>query len=428
MYWNYSMFNNIICGHATTELKPFSNNYFDCCVTSPPYYGLRDYGTEPIIFGGIKTCVHEWGDNITTRKCGTPTQAKGIFEGRDLTGIQSQTELNQGNFCICCGAWRGNIGLEPTPEEYVNNLVNVFREVKRVLKKDGTLWLNLGDSYAANRSYQVGQTVGGEGGIIGEKRYGGHGSKIPYGLKPKDLIGIPWRVAFALQSDGWYLRQDIIWAKPNPMPESMKDRCTKAHEYVFLLTKSPKYYFDYESIEEEAKYDGRKDTLMKGGGKYAGEEHLQSSNANSLHKNGCERWKYKNLEYDGQQPNSMHLKRLVGEEYLSPVRRKRSVWTVTTKPFKEAHFATFPEALIEPMIKAGCPKDGIVLDPFSGAGTTAVVAKKQFKNSIGIDLSEKYCKMARNRIENTKIPNQHIISVQPIVKKRHVVSPLNTYL
>ena len=328
--------NKIIQGDSLKVLKTFPDESINCVITSPPYWGLRDYGVT------------------------------------------------------------GQLGLEKTPEEYVEKMVEIFQEVKRVLKKDGTLWLNLGDSYASN---------GREGGDIDKdngmdiERGRGRLNKHPT-IKPKDIVGIPWRVALALQANGWYLRQDIIWAKPNPMPESVTDRCTKSHEYVFLLTKSAKYYFDNEAIKEVATgYDGGKDTMMKGSKKYKNGNYLAGGNANSLAIKGRERWQYKNLQEDGQTPNTMHEKRLVGEEYLSPVRNKRSVWTVTTKPFREAHFATFPEDLIQPMVLAGCPKNGIILDPFIGAGTTAVVALKADKNFIGIELNPQYIKIAEDRIK-----------------------------
>jgi DNA modification methylase len=283
----------LICGDNRQTLKTLPDQSVQCIVTSPPYYGLRDYGND-----------------------------------------------NQ-------------IGLESTPELYVAELVAVFRECKRVLKDDGTLWCNLGDSYWANRSVN-GQSY--DDNEVERKRAGGKSHQT---IKPKDLIGIPWMVAFALRADGWYLRSDIIWHKPNPMPESVTDRPTKSHEYMFLLTKSSKYYYDYEAVLEPATgYDGRKDTMMKGSKKYADGSHLANGNANSLSVKGRERWRYKNLQEDGQQPNSMHLKRLQGEEYMSPVRNKRDVWTVNTKPYKGAHFATFPPDLIEPCILAGTSERG----------------------------------------------------------------------
>jgi DNA modification methylase len=270
----------------------------------------------------------------------------------------------------------GQLGLEKTPEEYVAKMVEVFREVKRVLKKEGTCWLNLGDSYVGGGRGGKGQCGRGsmeEGRYENGQRIGLPTGNIP-GLKAKDLVGIPWRVAFALQSDGWYLRQDIIWHKPNPMPESVTDRCTKSHEYIFLLAKSQKYYFDNEAIKEDSvdleSYQGRrfrnatKIALLKG----------RPGTPNTLEKKGGQF----NKKYEKC--------------------NKRSVWTITTKPFKEAHFATFPEDLIIPMVKAGCPKDGIVLDPFMGAGTTALVAKKLGRNYLGIELNPAYVKMAERRL------------------------------
>ena len=336
--------NNIYQGDCLEILKTFPDKSIDCCITSPPYWGLRDYQVE------------------------------------------------------------GQLGLEKTPEIYVAKMVEVFREVRRVLKPTGTLWLNLGDSYAGNCSRASNNGRAG----FGNKREGVFSKAMNLGSK--QLVGIPWRVAFALQADGWYLRSDIIWHKPNPMPESVKDRPTKSHEYVFLMSKNAKYYYDYEAIMEEATgYDGRKDTMMKGSNKFRNSERYlnhqsyNNSNHQTFHSQGHERWRYKNLQDDGQQPNSMHLKRLEGEEYLSPIRNKRSVWTIPTQPYKEAHFATFPEKLIEPMIKAGCPKDGLILDPFMGAGTVGVVAKKLNRNYIGIELNPEYIEIANKRIANTHV-------------------------
>jgi len=263
-----------------------------------------------------------------------------------------------------------------------------------VLRDDGTVWLNLGDSYVSHTGDR--DKVGGfqanpdKDRLLAESAMSFN--KKSGNLKDKDLIGIPWMVAFALRADGWYLRQDIIWAKPNPMPESVKDRTTKAHEYIFLLTKSPKYYYDYEAILEPATgYDGRKDTKYKGGDKDV-----------SIGKH--ERWQYKNLQDDGQQPNTMHLKRLVGDEYMSPVRNKRSVWTVATKPYKGAHFATYPPELITPCILAGCPEGGIVFDPFAGSGTTIATANQLGRRGIGIDLNYNYLQLAQERVGKVQLP------------------------
>jgi DNA modification methylase len=294
---------DLICGNCAEELMKLPEESIDCCITSPPYWGLRNYG------------------------------------------IADQ------------------FGLEKTPEEYTEKMVYIFRKVWRLLKNEGTLWLNLGDSYA-----------GGGRGCNTPKQQSNRGTQnmpdsiIPPGLKRKDLVGIPWRVAFALQADGWYLRQDLIWHKPNPMPESVTDRCTKAHEYIFLLAKSQKYYFDNEAIKEN--------TLTR-----------DNSNRN------------RDITKLNNTPGRSRMAGLKTNNY--ELHNRRSVWTISTKPFKGAHFATFPEDLILPCVLAGCPKGGTILDPFSGAGTTGVVAKKNNRNFIGIELNPTYVKMAQQRIDNT---------------------------
>ena len=247
----------------------------------------------------------------------------------------------------------------------MNNLVQVFREVRRVLRDDGTLWLNLGDSYYNYRAdgKQVKQTVANTRQDFPESSP--HRANRIEGLKQKDLIGIPWRVAFALQDDGWYLRQDIIWHKPNPMPESVKDRCTKSHEYIFLFSKNKNYYYDNEAIKEKATDWGTRDRVN---GKY--------------HNEGT-----------GLQPHS-------GLEKSYETKNKRSVWTVTTKPYREAHFAVFPTELIEPCVKAGCPEDGTVLDPFGGSGTTGLVADRLGRNAQIIELNKDYIDIANKRVMN----------------------------
>ena len=296
-------------------LKQLPDNSINCCVTSPPYWGLRDYGVE------------------------------------------------------------GQIGLEETPEEYVSKMVEVFREVRRVLRDDGTLWLNLGDSYTKNKSNNGGYSE--KSTLLGFTRPDTKGRqanesglriKLSHGLKNKDLMGIPWRVAFALQADGWYLRSDIIWYKPNAMPESVKDRPTRAHEYIFLLSKSQHYYYDYEAISEP----------------YASKAEKPRNKAKERYNNS-----YKGGGWSEG----------VRDYYPAGKRNKRSVWMVTTKPFKEAHFAVFPPDLIEPCILAGCPAGGVVLDPFMGSGTTGMVAAMHQRNFIGFELNPEYCKMAEKRIE-----------------------------
>ncbi len=308
--------NRIICGDNCEVMRAMPSESIDCCVTSPPYWGLRDYGHD------------------------------------------------------------GQIGLEPTPEEYVARMIEVFREVKRLLKDDGTLWLNLGDSYARNGGgVQSKMNTVHKMGVGQKATYlaGGMQSidKVPEGLKPKDLVGIPWRVAFALQADGWYLRQDIIWHKPNPMPESVTDRCTKAHEYVFLLSKSERYYYDAEAISEEAVCAGVPqsfDTPYKNAGRGSGKK--PSGN---------------------EKPGSVPV--------VYNTRNRRSVWTITTKPYSGAHFAVMPADLVNPCIMAGCREGGVVLDPFSGSGTTAMVARGLSCRYVGIELNPDYVEISLKRLE-----------------------------
>ena len=347
-------------------LKQLPDNSINCCVTSPPYWGLRDYGLKPLIFSGDRECDHEFPEDQIRKLRTKPGENAQC--GNTLKEVAGRT-INNGAFCIKCGAWRGQLGLEPTPEMYVEHIVQIFREVWRVLRDDGTLWLNLGDSYCGT----------GNKGEYKDPKYldGRNGQKVALnnkikGLKAKDLVGIPWMVAFALRADGWYLRQDIIWHKPNPLPESVRDRCTKAHEYIFLLSKNRKYYFDNEAIKEDAKPESKKrykSTFHTGKKEISG----QGRPGNASNTPGYKKWTGK--------------------------RNKRSVWTVTTKPFKGAHFAVFPEDLIEPCILAGCPAGGVVLDPFMGSGTTGMVAAMYQRNFIGFELNPEYCKMAEKRIK-----------------------------
>lgn len=301
-------------------LRSLETCFVQSCITSPPYYGLRDYGN----------------------------------------GLQ--------------------IGQEKSPEEFVEKLVTVFKEVKRVLKDDGTLWLNLGDSYAGGMSRGMSDFADKQASNAGSVFAKGKGAKVPPGLKAKDLIGIPWRVAFALQKDGWFLRQDIIWSKPNPMPESVKDRCTKAHEYIFLLSKSKEYYFDINSIKEDAVcgdngsiFYSQYDLLTKPG---------VSTKPRKSEKRGA---------FNGKTGSNAF--RAVTEK-----RHKRSVWTVATAPFKGAHFATFPEKLITPCVLAGSKKGDLILDPFAGACTTGLVALKNGRKFIGFELNSEYVELGKRRI------------------------------
>jgi site-specific DNA-methyltransferase (adenine-specific) len=327
----------VMVGDCLTSLRLMSDCSVHTCITSPPYFGLRDYGHA------------------------------------------------------------GQIGLEDTPEAYVARLVEVFREVRRVLRDDGTLWLNLGDSYASTPPGNSTKGVSGKSGLNGvngasgkyrETLDAGHAtkrdtSKLP-GLKPKDLIGVPWRVAFALQADGWYLRQEIIWNKPNPMPESVRDRFTKAHEYVFLLSKSARYYFDQDAVKEPAVGKSLHD--LTGPGYSAPGQAKNKGNRKALRSD---------IE-------SRHRSAIQGGQSLQAcpdgTRNRRSVWTVTTKPYAGAHFATFPPDLIEPCVLAGCPVGGTVLDPFGGSGTTAGVAVKHGRNAILCELNPNYAALVPDRV------------------------------
>jgi DNA modification methylase len=270
----------------------------------------------------------------------------------------------------------GQIGLESTPDSFVASLVDVFAEVHRVLKSDGTLWLNLGDSYNGAASNRTGQNGYKDGRTNRDKRFSTGGID---GLKAKDLIGIPWRVAFALQSYGWYLRQDIIWHKPNPMPESVTDRCTKAHEYIFLLSKSDRYFYDNEAIKEPVS-----DTSLK----------------RAEYGWNCDRPSTKNASMGG---TGIHTEKM-GTRFVNPSgRNKRSVWTVNTKPYKGAHFAVYPTELIRPCVLAGSRPGDVVLDPFNGSGTTGFVSIEERRKYIGIDINTEYLAIAEARIKSAQV-------------------------
>ena len=308
------------CRETLRTLQPAS---FQCCVTSPPYYGLRDYGHP------------------------------------------------------------GQVGIESSPTGYVTNMVDVFCEVRRVLADDGVLWLNLGDTYASSTKGSGGSNPETSPKQAWKGSPNGQGFKVRKfdlsedNLKPKDLIGIPWRVAFALQADGWYLRQDIIWHKPNPMPESVRDRCTKAHEYLFLLTKSERYFWDAAAMQEKA----------------AGTNHGNRPPGNS-----------KRAEVAPGQTVGSHRPDREESTYDVFTRNRRSVWTVATRPYSGAHFAVFPPALIEPCILAGSRVGDVVLDPFMGSGTTAQVAQQHGRQWIGCELNDAYAPLQSERLSKVAAP------------------------
>lgn len=378
----------IIIGDAREQLKLLPDESVHCCVTSPPYFGLRDYGVA------------------------------------------------------------GQIGLEHTPELFVDEMVALFREVRRVLRDDGTLWLNLGDSYAgsgrggnpaADSSTLQGSLGSQEASKVkrGRDEIGAtachasvtqHGSRVPCGLheearlagnigrawvpppaglKQKDLIGAPWMVAFALRADGWYLRQDIIWAKPNPMPESVQDRCTKAHEYIFLLSKSGRYFYDADAVAERLATDPKENYPARAKVTGRGDQGAAEARGNDRDKSGGfpprasgnKSHKGTAAHKAGAEEHRTKSGLLKISDVAYPTRNKRSVWTVATSPFSEAHFATFPTALIEPCILAGCPVGGTVLDPFGGAGTTGLVSDRLRRDAILIELNPQYAAMAQRRIQ-----------------------------
>lgn len=312
--------NRIICADAIEGLKTLDSESVDMCVTSPPYYGLRDYGVD------------------------------------------------------------GQLGIETSPDEYIANLTTVFDEVYRVLKPQGTLWLNIADSYAGSGKGPMNAKLAGNG--KNSKLYQKNSAiyvvpKTWNGIKKKDMIGIPWMLAFSLRSRGWYLRSDIIWHKTNCLPESVKDRPTKCYEHIFLLSKEPHYFFDYKAIREPLK-EVSKERYKRGRS-----DHTKYAGTKMQHR------------IDRGQENFLYL----DQEY----RRKRDVWEVSTNNYKaDEHFAMYPEKLIEPCILAGSEKDGIVIDPFFGSGTTGAVAKRLGRSYIGIDLNPKFCEIARQRIEKVK--------------------------
>ncbi len=470
----------ILVGDCRDVLRTLGAASAHTCVTSIPYYGKRDYGVEPTLWGGDPGCAHDFDREVHDRSRRSPGTQNGSLTGDGRYQAEAKRFETRSHFCRC-GAWRGCLGLEPDWRMYVENVVEVFREVARVLRPDGTLWLNVGDSYATGAG-KVGEHPGGGeqgakwagrpepgktswAGPRGEKsrasRLGRSAgihtamgpmtqpNRLPQaGMKPKDMMGIPWRVAFALQDDGWWLRDDVIWSKPNPMPESTTDRTTKAHEYLFLLARSERYYFDQEAIKEDVaatsvarlarnvdaqrgsyRVPGKTNGPMKAvrargnaktfrGGSYVNHDSFDNGA-------GAER------DSTGNAPNE------------SGKRNKRSVWTISTKSFSGefcrgcrtyfegetlralrvekvdlggerpelirhcscgatdrwlSHFATFPPELVEDCVKAGCPPGGTVLEPFAGAATTGMVADRLGRNAVLIELNPDFAEMGRQRV------------------------------
>jgi DNA modification methylase len=371
----------ILQGDALEKLRELPNESVQCCVTSPPYWGLRDYGTAQWE-GGDNDCTHKPTDEWLNRNF---TGETAVICGKDSQRASGVSRWYQEDGSCKCGAKRidAQIGLEDTPDAYVAKLVEVFREVRRVLKNDGTLWLNLGDSYwnggAQKRDGGHDFVDGGKPKLLAAKGSILQPKLAPIdGWKPKDLCGIPWRVAFALQADGWYLRSDIIWHKPNPMPESVTDRPTKAHEYLFLLSKQERYFYDVESIREKA-IEGEDLGLLRG------RSFVDGNNV---------AWHAPSIQ--ARQNNGVDS-RTAGNGF----RNKRSVWTVPTSPYAEAHFATYPPDLIKPCILAGSRAGDTILDPFGGSGTTGMVAIELGRKAMLIELNPEYIKLIEQRCTTT---------------------------
>ncbi|WP_375520272.1 DNA-methyltransferase [Paenibacillus medicaginis] len=358
----------ILYGNCLEVMPTLLAGSFNTCVTSPPYFGLRDYGLKPSY----------WPEVTYTPMPGLPS--------------------------ITVPEWTGCLGLEPTPEMFVAHSVAVFREVWRVLRDDGTLWLNYGDSYAGagprrdegfNARYHGKHYLSDKQGDIDRVR---PGRSMPNGLKAKDLIGMPWRVAFALQADGWYLRMDNIWAKPNPMPESVQDRPTKAHEYVFLLAKSERYYYDKEAIKEHMAESSLARLSQDIKGQSGSDRANGGAKTNGRMKAVGKAYSFARTVNEGDVPGQPKQHRPDREdiEYFG-TRNKRSVWTVATAQFKEAHFAVMPEEITETGILAGAPVGGAVLDPFGGSGTTLKVALENNRECTIIEMGGQYVEIAERR-------------------------------
>ena len=396
---------SLLQGNTLDVLKTLSDESVDCVCTSPPYYGLRDYQTGEWI-DGDENCKH--------KPHNTPGPNADVGNTISLLG---RTPYK--HYCPECGAIRVDqqLGLEDTPEMYVDNIVQVFREISRVLKDTGTVWVNLGDTYMGNGG--ASRHLGYNDPKYENGRNGDHiepqAFKHNY-IKPKSLIGIPWRVALAMQYEGWIIRSDIIWHKINPLPESVRDRPTKAHEYIFLLVKNQKYYYDIDAIREPFA-DGTLPRLRRGvsdhhkwlngaDGQSAHTMSIPRPNLNKIF--GRTERKMLNTGFGGDGPglheHSGYFDKDGRPRFNEKGRNRRTVWTVSVKPLKEKHYAAYPQELIEPCILAGCPVGGVVLDPFCGSGTTGIVALQNDRRFIGIDLNTEYLSITEKRL--TQVTDQ----------------------
>lgn len=414
--------NEVLCGDAIDVMRArIPDDSIDLVVTSPPYWGLRDYGSETVrLWGGDPGCEHEWRSQVSSFN-------KQGGEGKQSTNLGTLRLADQkSDFCARCGAWRGSLGLEPHPQLFIDHIVEICREIRRVLKPSGTFWLNLGDTYftrAGKSRNPGGDSKRGMDSVQPKSSPNRTAVQDGAWLQPKQKLMIPSRVAIALQHDGWILRSDIIWHKPNHMPSSVQDRLTCAHEHVFLFAKARRYYFDLDAIRQphqglasgnkERKYlaDPRQfgrehfgrsipwEPTGKGknpGDVLSGSKYLEQSNAHSLRIKGGHTGDYTHPQ--GKNPGDL--------------------WRIPTRPFPAAHFATFPPALIAPIVKAGCPKKGIVLDPFCGSGTALRVARRLGRRFIGIDIVPEYVEMAHRRIRGDRYrePPEGVVPLTKILE------------
>lgn len=352
-------------------LKLLPNDSIDMLITSPPYWGLRDYNGKDKIWDEDKTCEHEWYENVKKPDGGQGSLSANVGANKnDFNNMRDHNIVS--HFCSKCGAWKGQLGLEPTFDLYIKHMVNIFEEVKRILKPTGTCWVNLGDTYAGSNKGAWSNKNNQKETYVPDKRYA-----IKDTVTKKSLVGIPDRFKIAMIDNGWICRNDIIWHKPNAMPSSVKDRFTVDYERLFFFTKTGKYFFEQQKEPMKTK-----DTSNPRGSKGV----LGQQNAGRRKKQDM----LGRSDYTG-----------FNARYEAPkdlMRNKRCVWEINTQPFKDAHFAVYPEKFVEIPIKAGCPENGVVLDVFAGSGTTGLVAKKNNRNYILFEINKEYCEMAENRV------------------------------
>jgi len=440
--------NKVLCGNVLDVLADFPEESIDFVMFSPPYYGLRNYGEETVtIWGGVPSCKHEWKEEKMSLVHENRNFQRGTQEdvhGKKPTVFIKKFDIKKSGFCVKCGAWRGQLGLEPSWRMYIDHMVEVCREIWRVLKKTGSMYINIGDTYAGSHCGRGDKTLFQNyrrikvAGNLYDKA-SPQSKTIDY--KPKCLMGIPWRLAFALIDDGWILRNEIIWHKPNAMPSSVKDRLTTTHEKIFHFVKQRKYYYDLDAIREPHKVSTLKRDRYphSGGGPYAvsrkrkpGEfKHPLGKNPGDvirsskyldeqIHKiqGAWKKYAPRITHPKGRNPGDVFLKqdnvpsrniniyKGFNARYVPRLdgRNPGDFWSITTKPFPEAHFAVYPEDLCVKPILSSCPPDGIVLDPMCGSGTTLVVAKKLGRKYIGIDINPEYVEMAKRRL--SKVPER----------------------